>query len=546
MRERLRGPHEAVADPNVQWSASGDAAVHFRHMVHGIPVFLAASTVRFGADGEVAVTGDIDEEAGFDPRPQLDATAALIVATRHLAGTGERAADCDEPHEEFVVPRRYRPRIVAAFPLPSRPTVFSRGPYAQHVRAELTVHEQGLAWLITAYPSEHDQHLLLVDARDGAVLFCRRNTPRGCTGSVLLFDPNRARELVSFPCDPAFFPAALQAQAAGAMFRWMENDRTFGNNAGTFWNNSQQHLRAARQGQNLVFADAAPADSRDQYLLNAFFFCNFIHDFFELLGFTDADGAFHQVNRGTAGTPRDRLEIRVTDQPFRDLGSMDAANDGDTPRLTLGRDPVTRRHAALDPAVVIHEYVHGVTKRLIGGRHNAHALVLRQSQALGEAYSDFFAITIQNYLRFRRGIAAEEYVFARWSTNGTIRTGSYDGFTARYGAAGTAPRQRVHTAGEIWAAAAIQFARRLVALQGTEAGSLLAWRIVFQSWRELTTPNPNFIDAREAVFTAIARLGAGIAVLDEARESFRARGMGRLARGGKADRWEQVESTDPF
>ena len=58
--------------------------------------------------------------------------------------------------------------------------------------------------------------------------------------------------------------------------------------------------------------------------------------------------------------------------------------------------------AALDPEVVLHEYTHGVSTRLIRQFGNA------QGGAVGEAFSDFFALEFtipagapQHDLRFR-------------------------------------------------------------------------------------------------------------------------------------------------
>lgn len=202
--------------------------------------------------------------------------------------------------------------------------------------------------------------------------------------------------------------------------------------------------------------------------------------------------------------------------------------------MVLGRG--SNGHAALEGAVVIHEYVHGVTQRMIGGVNNTLGIVRRQPQALAEAWSDFFAITIQNYYRLDHGLIAEEYMFAAWCTGGTARTRSYDGHLATFASAGSGAFSAAHNAGEIWAAAAIDFARRVVAHFGFRHGYPIAWSAMFESFRG-RWGNPTFLDARDALFGAIAaRPEAGV-ILPMAREAFRIRGMGRNASAPDADRF---------
>ena len=64
--------------------------------------------------------------------------------------------------------------------------------------------------------------------------------------------------------------------------------------------------------------------------------------------------------------------------------NMTTPADGAAPVMNMGLVTDTNRHTALDAGVVIHEFSHGVTSRLVGGPLNNHALDAPQSGAMGE------------------------------------------------------------------------------------------------------------------------------------------------------------------
>jgi extracellular elastinolytic metalloproteinase len=547
IRRTLPEGTAAIADPHVRRTVDGAEVVHFRLVSGGIPLFLASASARVDADAErVELEGDFSELTVVDLVPETAAEQAVRVATDHLHGHGDPGA-CDQRH---AVPRpKRRPRYpqVASFALPSRPSVFARGAFGEAVTAELTIHEGTLSWLVTLVTRDREEYLVLVGTSGtaaGHVIFCRRVSAGACTASLFLFNPGvHVRQTVTLPCDLTFYPLALRANPP-ASFDWIDTNATFGNNVATFFNGTRTPVAAvAGGGGSHAFQ---PATERDESIVNAFFFCNFMHDFFALLGFTEADGAFHEVNTTALGKPGDRLRLLITGQTIDDIARARAFKDGDDPEIVIGRFGPTGRHAALEGGVVIHEYVHCVTQRLIGGRHNANALVRRQSKALGEAWSDFFAITIQNFYRTLHGIA-RDYRFGSWTSNGDVRvrTASYDAHPGTFGRVGRPPFDNDTRAGEVWAAAAIAFTERLINARPAaewQSGYERAWRYMFDSWTGCPA-NPTFLDARRALFAAIA----DSADLAAARESFQERGMGANALAGQADTFSGIrENFDPW
>ncbi len=70
------------------------------------------------------------------------------------------------------------------------------------------------------------------------------------------------------------------------------------------------------------------------------------------------------------------------------------------------------RLTAFDSSVVFHEFTHGVTNRLVGGRLYARALDATQSSGMGEGWSDYVActITLQFPLRSPRSSLKQRFL----------------------------------------------------------------------------------------------------------------------------------------
>ena len=73
--------------------------------------------------------------------------------------------------------------------------------------------------------------------------------------------------------------------------------------------------------------------------------------------------------------------------------------------------------------MVFHEFTHGVTNRLVGGRLDQNSLSQDQSRGMGEGWSDFFALTFHNVLR-----DSDKLVIGDWVKNNPrgIRGFPYD------------------------------------------------------------------------------------------------------------------------
>lgn len=138
---------------------------------------------------------------------------------------------------------------------------------------------------------------------------------------------------------------------------------------------------------------------------NVFYVINSLHDIFYKLGFTEANGNFQTHNFSGNGQGNDAVEVRINDRLGKNNAQMDVGRDGLKAILRLfpfrSSGSEIEKDPAFDNQILIHEFCHGVTLRMVGGPKNAGCLRASiESKQLNEGYSDFFAETIQ----FRKGV----------------------------------------------------------------------------------------------------------------------------------------------
>lgn len=520
-------PVAVQLDPHVLETLGGEHVVHAQQQYRGLSIYPHSKVIQIAADGGVTTSGDplLDLE-DIDVIPKVGAKEAARAAFRHLHQGS--ATTCHTKHAPLFTDRRYRPRMLAAFPMPNRPTVLTAGPFSAPVQANLVIFSgaKTLAWLVTCVVRHRADFTLLIGASGdhaGDVLYCAAEAASAaCRALVYLFNPSEAPATeVDFPRPPADYPPGIRPQTV--FHDWVDHDQTIGNNVEMMFGNQTPKLRA------IASRFATTPGSDGEQVVNAFFLCNFAHDFFSLIGFGEAEGNFQQKNFSGFGVDRDRLIVNIVTQAQGEA-NMRAQNDGFPPELSLGvwKNGSTGHPTALDADIVLHEYMHGVSQRLVGGRLKMTALAEPQSLALGEAWSDYFAITIQNFYR-----QSPRFTFGAFASNNAsgVRPKPYDQVTADFGQLGTPPFNEQHGAGSIFAAALIQMQEELRALLGHAAGHETGWRLVIASLKKVKA-NPNFIEARNAILDSIAALMSPQAAAIEAaiRRAFAQFGMGRNAR----------------
>lgn len=549
---------EFATDPIVQTTSTGATIVQLHQLYRGVPVFQKTRTMIFDSEGRLTkVKGD------HAPLPETLDTVPKVNAVRAVQAAGELVSEPGEGGEPAgpQLPDAWAPTVVAAFALPSQPTVLNAEPFVGLTLAHLVVFYQGptarLGWQVqlTLPPTEtrfRDQCVVVVgaDRREPDVLFSRGTAQTIVEGDVFERDPDQTPQArIAFPV-PAATYRPLPATSPEFPKEWCYDDETDGRNVRAVTEETWEPIRGTHEGSTVVFL-GGDTDSYAQHSVNAFYFCNYLHDFFELLGFDEKAGNFEAGSATATGAAGDPVSVHTSARPLLGVGYHTPSPDGTSPLLELGVYPDTGRHAALDFTLVAHEYTHGVTSRLVGGAGDPVALAAPQSEGLGEGISDFFALSILN---FRRPVDQPELeVVGGWmtGTDSGLRRHPYDAsYPGTYGMLGTAEYSEPHDIGELWCATMMELIRRWSDKFGPERAYPLCWRVVLDSLKRLSSA-PSFLDARDAIEEELdaARDKAVLEVNDHAEarrrlwEVFARFGMGFAAATDGARLQGIVEST---
>ena len=232
--------------------------------------------------------------------------------------------------------------------------------------------------------------------------------------------------------------------------------------------------------------DPTDAIGDDQKVLNIFYFCCYMHDYFYLLGFREPSVNFQQNNFGRGGIAGDRVDARSWPQPVDGTANMGHSVEGESPIMNMGLVRKTNRHTAFDSDVVFHEYTHGVANRLVGGGLDRNSLSSPQSRCWNEGNSDYFACSVN------KKITAGDWVV---NNPKGIRNHPYDSnFPHNFGHLGTVVDginySEVHNGGEIWCATVLEMNRNI----GDELGSQLMVDAL-----KMVQTNPSFLNMRDSI-----------------------------------------------
>jgi extracellular elastinolytic metalloproteinase len=309
-----------------------------------------------------------------------------------------------------------------------------------------------------------------------------------------------------------------------------------------------------------------------QSAAQAYFLTSNFHDWLEL----EPNIAFDAAAGNFEGSDRVRVEILDgadkgtaalagrPDSEHLNNASMTTARDGQRPlmQLFLFADrvpPVTRPYANAsdDASVVYHEYAHGLSNRSVTTATGAPGLGTDQSEAMGEAWSDWYAF---DYL-VQHGLDADtaapgELILGRYLGNGVrtfLRSEPIDcpvgssapacpgrtgpgragpgGYTfGDYGRIFSAGTEE-HFDGEIWGQTLWDIRRN------PQIGPAAARRVITTGMR-LSPPDPSMIDMRDAILLAETDPTRRAALW----ETFAARGFGFFAQTRDGDDKTPTES----
>jgi len=358
--------------------------------------------------------------------------------------------------------------------------------------------ESRLAWHIYAEVGPEEWYEILLDAYTGELLLRHNLYLFEAQGTVYTEAPDKgARQLVSFVGDTTINTAA----------GWMGTSTvTTGNNVEAYLDTNADNVADNNNGaglsvghatsatQDFTFPFSTTVDPRTQQaavVTNLFYYNNIMHDFSYNLGFTETARNFQVNNFGRGGTGNDSVRAEAQDGSGTNNANFATPPDGSRPRMQqfLFTSPNPDRDSSVDGDVVFHEYGHGISNRLIG--NGSTALSGTQSGAMGEGWSDYWAITINN------DGAVGEYV-----TNNPagIRRAAYTVPAAAVHDSYADLGFGVHADGEVWAATLWDLR--------TQLGATITDRIVLNGMK-FTPTRPSYLNARDGILQADQNLNGG-------------------------------------
>ena len=490
-------------------------SLNYTQRVNGVPVFqgLVQAAVRVSGEIMNINEGQVITDGPVDTTPGLTEAAGLTKAFEY-AGVGVLVGDA---------PERAKPGQRAAY---KNPLGSDRDDIMSDLRVMRVGNEARLAWHSFIDVGPNEWYEILLDARTGELLFRYNLYADAAQGTVFQRSPNFARTVQPFigstTINPNGWMGAATVTTGNNVEAYLDtnadNAPDNNNNAGL----SVGHASSATQDFTYPFAaNVDPRTEQPASVTNLYYFNNIMHDFVYNLGFTESAGNFQTDYLGRGGTGNDSVRAEAQDGSGTNNANFSTPPEGSRPRMqqflftqsttTLSDD----RDSSFDGDVVLHEYGHGVSNRLVGGPANTSCLGGTQSGAMGEGWSDYWAVTFYN-----DGVMGE-YVVA--NTTGirrapyTVPAAAIHDSYADLGNNGF----EVHNDGEIWTATLNNLRVSL--------GSTLSDNLVLNGMK-FTPCSPSMLNARDGILQADTNLNGG-ANACAIWTVFAAHGMGASAVG---------------
>ena len=568
---------------------SGLRSVIWRQRHRDIEIVDAVFMAHVTKDGELVNVASqfIPDPAAADPgvdpaAPALSATDALRVALEHL---GEEDLQAELVPVELPAGAEQRQRFESR--------AIRRQAHLRLVWLPMNELELRLCWNVAVKPrSRGEVYRLILDVATGEVLGRRCQTVALSNASYRVYtsdSPTPFSPGYSEPGNPTQPPTVSRSLVTWAALNtsaspngWIDDgvNETRGNNVDASTDTDGDDaldLPRPAGSPNRVFdftldLTKEPSTYRKAAVVNLFYWMNWTHDKLWELGFTEAAGNFQNNNFGRGGLGNDAIEAQAQDGEgiknanfnFNVNYNYMEVEDGDAAwiQMYLWPDASPDRDGDLDSEIMIHEYVHGLSLRLVGGGVGIYA---QQSQAMGEGWSDFYGLALLSSSGDDLGGAypAGAYVLKDYHASGCpVFTDNYYYGIRRYPystdlsknpltfkdidayqddpheGVPVSPRRtfqvsEVHAQGEVWCVALWEARARLIQKHGFGTGNTLILRLVTDGMK-LGPANPNFLQARDAILQADQVLNSG-ANLTELWAAFAKRGMGADASSPDAE-----------
>ena len=342
---------------------------------------------------------------------------------------------------------------------------------------------------------------------------------------------------------------------------WVSGNNTSGNNVITGENRLARDFAAAQPttGLNGNFSfpftpGPDPLLFSDAVNVNLFYWMNRAHDLHYQAGFNEAAGNYQQDNFGRGGMGGDPIlayshfGAALPGSPLlvNSFFSSQGTDDGEPAEVGMFASFSGAggffTDGALDAEIIIHEYTHGVSNRLVRQGYTTF-----QGRSMGEAWSDFYSLeyTLPSGAPPDGIYPAGQYFLQAWGTGGRSRPFSTNLSVnpltyADLGNVISSPE--VHADGEIWVEALMEIRANLIAQFGDTEGRRRV-RMLVMDGMKLSVPAPSMVDMRDAILLA-DRLDFDGTSQTQLWAGFAKRGLGVLAYSSGADTAHVAASFD--
>jgi hypothetical protein len=543
---------------------NGMRTVAWQQELDGIPVFesvllghiaqlgrLVNISSHFLPDVENAAGLQKLSRLGLESAPPISAPQALVIGLRDVGETIDVAAVT---------------LALSSPPTPEKRQALTALSVFGEARAHLVWLPMNrsalrLCWAVEFIDrSKFEAIQTLVDASSGKVLVRRNLTCNFTSASYRVFTgdspspftPGWATPSSSQPQvvsrDLVTLPALSQYASPQGWIRDDDN-LTLGNNVDASLNRSAQFPSQSPRPQgspSRVFdfsldLSQDPGTYEAAAVVNLFYWCNWMHDKLYDLGFTEGAGNFQDDNFGRGGVPGDRMLAYAqfgANINYNNGSSFAPAPDGTSGMvwMRLWDGPSPNRDGDLDAEVILHEYTHGLSTRLVGGGVGISQL---QTEGMGEGWSDFYALSllsqpadnvngnypIGGYATYELISFTENYYYGirryPYSTSMDKNPLTFKDidpaqadhctssapfsslWTTWFGSCDLDYAGEVHNIGEVWCVTLWDARANLISRYGAASGNAVMLQLVTDGMK-LCPPNPTFTQARDAILLADA------------------------------------------
>jgi extracellular elastinolytic metalloproteinase len=544
----------AVADV-VFSKVTGATRIYLQQRYQGLPVYNAQLQINVNRDGRI-ISVNNSFMAGLER-----AVGSLQPAVELPAAVGEAL--------RFSGMKMQAPESVsAAGDVQQRTRVANAGISLQPIDGALMLlpvrpGEARLVWNFQIHTLDK-QHMwdLTVDAGTGQV-WTRFDWVAGDQYRVYPRPVESPNHTTPLPPSDGRVLVVNPANSLASPFGWhdtngsagTESTLTTGNNVDAYTdvdaNNVADTNSRPNGGTSLSFdlplnLTLAPSGYRPAAVANLFYWNNIIHDVQYQYGFDEAAGNFQVNNYGRGGLGNDSVRAEAQDGAGTNNANFGTPADGARPRMQMfiwtAANP--DRDGDLDAGIIVHEYGHGISNRLVGGPSNVNCLT--NTQQAGEGLSDWWSLAYTARASdtgpMGRGIGT--YALNQQTTGTGIRTQRYstDPAVNTWTYASINGMAVPHGVGSVWAQGAWEVYWKLVNAHGFDpnlynangsAGNQRAMLYVNEGLKN-TACNPTFTQVRDGIIQAAMDNHGGEDVC-RMWEAFAAFGLGTNAVSGGAN-----------